>query len=483
LQIIFWMQIAVAFYGYFVLKQYNLIPQIIDFLRVNVENLGAVNLLKIITIWIYLFIPAFFIGGSFPLINGLYLESVEKGTSNTGLVYFWDTFGSILGAFLAGFFLLPQFGFRLTCVIAVIINLLIALLIVPKREWRIFILIFGLLIIVNEYSFYHKNIAPSTLDAPLPTTNIFQSQEKSESYLNNKKIDTSSTPNLALREYPELDKIFGDILFQESSPFGKITIGNNAFQNPENKVLFINYRDMCHSQSHLSESEMGSIVANQIPPKSRVLNIGFGCGFTADAIAQQPNVDFLDIAEINPVVIKGARQFFKQENNNVLENIKTNLHIEDGAEFIRNTQNQYNAIIIDIEEVSIIYSSPLYTKEYFTIANQKLKSDGVLALWAHKGNRVFEKIIYNTLKTTFKNVNIIIIDGFYTFYASNSTENLPTSSINKPLSDSEQKQIQEVIDNSVSLINTLDNKVLEKYFNTQSYFNLPTDYKEDFLIR
>ncbi len=482
LLIIFWMQIAVIVYGYFILKQYYLIPQVIDFLRANVESVGFANFLKIIIIWIYLFIPAFFIGGSFPLVNGLYLESVEKGTRDTGLVYFWDTFGSILGAFLAGFLLLPQLGFRLTCVVAIFINLLIALSIAPKKKWYIFILLFGLLILINEYFFYQKNKINIIPDDSTPLVHALQPQENlSSSFLTDKPTNKNLMASAAIPEYPELDKIFGNILFQENSPFGKITIGNNAREQDGNKVLFVNYRDMCHSQSHSSESKIGVLATSNLPENSRVLNIGLGCGFTAGAINQQKTVTKLDVAEINAVVAKGTSQFFTKENGDVLNSPKTTLLIEDGAEFIRNTQNKYNAIVIDIEEVSVIYSSPLYTKEYFTIAKNKMSDDGILALWAQRGGEEFEKIIYNTLRSVFENVEIIMIDGFYTFYASSSSTRMPDPALAGRTTSLAKQEVKKVLDNPINLINTLDNQILEKYFDVRAYFNLPIDYEEEFI--
>jgi spermidine synthase len=460
LKIIFFMQLAIIIYGYLILRQYNIIPHIIDFLKSNIDYPSLVNLIKTSIIWIYLFIPAFFIGGSFPLVNGLYLESVEKGTRSTGIVYFWDTLGAIFGGMLAGFVFLPYLGFRLTCVVAVLINLVIAFAIAPKKIWQIILIVAVLLIIFNEFWFYKSNSRQ---------TNITSSTKNNH-----------TTKTLA-PEYPELDKYFGNVLFQEVSPYGRITIGDNAFGDTGNKVLFINYRDMCHSKSHESESIMGTLVADKSPGGSRILNVGFGCGFTAGAIASSNNVSKFDIAEINPVIPKASGVHFKTENGDVLNNPKTTLNIIDGAEYIRNTYNKYNAIVIDIEEVTIIYSSPLYTKEYFALAKNKLTPDGVLAVWAFRGTDSFEKVIYNTLKSIYKNVSLITIDGFFTFYASDSTKNLPLSITGGQPTESEQKTFNQLVGWTNQEINTLDNRTLDKYFSVKNTFNLPTNYSEKYL--
>ena len=173
---------------------------------------------------------------------------------------------------------------------------------------------------------------------------------------------------------------------------------------------------------------------------------------------------------------KGTSQFFTKENGDVLNSSKTTLFVKDGAELIRNTQTKYNAIVIDIEEVSVIYSSPLYTKEYFALSKNKMSSDGVLALWAHRGGNEFEKIIYNTLKSVFNNVSVAMINGFYTFYASNSKTIMPDFALANVVTSATDQQIKDVLKNPIDLINTLDNPILEKYFDIRSYFNLPVNY-------
>lgn len=445
-KIIFYMQLAIVVYGFFILKQYGLIPQIIDYFNTHVANKTLSGLLENSVIWIYLFIPAFFIGGSFPLINGLYLEEVDKGTRNTGMVYFWDTFGSILGAFLAGFLLLPYFGFRVTCLIAVSINLVLAIFIAPSKIWRVMLTILIILMVGYEYWHYQG-------------------------------LESYSSPNSKAIIYPELDSIFGDILFQEMSPFGRVTIGNNAAGLKDNKALFINYRDMCHSQKTNNMTYVGKLLAGKVPENSHLLNIGFGCGFTASAMAGEKNVSLLDIAEINPVVIKGVKKHFKDENGDVLNSPKTTLMITDGAELIRTTKDTYQGIVISIEEVTIIYSSPLYTKEYFEIAKKKMAPNGVLGIWGYNAGYNFEKVLYNTLGVVFKNVTVDVVDGSYVFFASDSLDYLPQNT------SKDQKGVTEMLRIPNTEINTLDNKALEKYFTSQNYYGFDKNYNEEFFTR
>jgi spermidine synthase len=85
----------------------------------------------------------------------------------------------------------------------------------------------------------------------------------------------------------------------------------------------------------------------------------------------------VDTVEIDPVVVQVARDFF---------NVKTSpthaIHVADGRQFLENTENTYDAIILDAYSSKDGKSSipfPLATTEFFKIVYDKLSPNGVLA--------------------------------------------------------------------------------------------------------
>lgn len=450
------MQMAVAAYGYLVLTHYELIPHLLDTLAAEIGPGWAFSAAKGAIVWLYLFVPAFFIGGAFPLVNGLYLARLDATTRDTGIVYFWDTLGSIAGVFCAGLWWLPQFGFRATAVGAVIINLLVVVALLRSTRNRLLILLMLLVLIGIEL--WPHNPSPNTV--PAATSPAGSPPVKRE----------QSAP--LAPEYRHLDDRFGKILFQEMSPFGKVTVGTNVLGIPGNKGLFINYRDMCLSIEHESESVLGTEAVRNLPNNARILNIGLGCGYTAHSIVSARNVGHVDIVEINPVVAQAARSLFAEENGRVLESPKTKLIVEDGASYVRTTLNRYDAVVIDIEEVSVIYSNPLYSREYLEMVKGRLRKGGVLALWAQTGTLEFEKAVYNTLQAVFPHVSVRIVSDMYMFFASEAPLNIVAGS------SEEQAMISRLLATPVDEVNTLDNRVLEKYFSIHDFFDLPDDYRE-----
>ena len=109
----------------------------------------------------------------------------------------------------------------------------------------------------------------------------------------------------------------------------------------------------------------------------RVLMIGLGGGSTQRSYQHYyPNV-MVETVELDPVVVVVARKYF-----GVQETPTHKIHQNDGRVFLRRTTNTYDAIIMDAYTTTRYGSSippHLTTKEFFTLANQRLSTNGVLA--------------------------------------------------------------------------------------------------------
>lgn len=447
LAIIFWMQSAAALYGFGILHQINLIPTLLDFINAHFTNPALAELLKLSLIWVFLLIPAMFVGGALPLINGLYVTSRASSGRDTGTVYFWDTFGAILGALVAGFWLIPYLGLHWTIMLPIGINLLVCLLCTSNAFSRIFTL---LLIVSFALWIFHSLQNTPNENAPTETSD-----------------GTFSTK--------EIDNRFGAQLFQKESPYGRITVG---LEFDDHKTMFVNYRDMCTTRGIEtgSETELSRILA-RVAPKGKALNVGMGCGFTAQALIDSNAFSAVHVVEINPIIREAAQQHFSNENKDVFQPSRAKISIGDGAAYLRTTKETYSAIAIDVEEVNVIYSSPLYTKEYFEIAKQKMAPNGVIGVWSFAVNAEFARVLLNTLSAVFTYAEFYPQETGHLFFASN------TPLIGMPILEKEDLiTIKSKVDSHPNNeLNTLGKMNLEKYYNMGKIFSLPEDYDEKYL--
>jgi spermidine synthase len=103
-----------------------------------------------------------------------------------------------------------------------------------------------------------------------------------------------------------------------------------------------------------------------------MLIIGLGGGSIPKKIQREfPNIE-IDAVEIDPEVIKMAKDHF-----NVKENNNLRLHAQDGRLFLNRTQNQYDIILLDAYFTDAM-PFHLTTKQFFEMAQKKLTPNGII---------------------------------------------------------------------------------------------------------
>lgn len=433
-------QIAIALglsfwaYSFFALPE---IGQINRFMNQFLGRFGDESLLVIQSLffWIFLFVPAFLFGGAFPLSLAM-VGSEDKAFPSK--IYFFDTLGGISGALISGFILIPNLGLAKTIILTQVSIFLSLLFLLENKRARIICLLAMMLSIAHFI--YAIKAGP-------------HKSSRIEGFR------------------------FGDqILFQKESSYGTVTVAQRSIGpfHPPYKTLYIDYRNMCHTNADLSRSErqLGNFAMENVGSNAHILNIGLGCGITASEVAKSSKMAKLDIVEINSVVIEANKKFFQIENGGLATNPNVHIIENDGAMYIRQVENQkYDSIIIDIEEPSIVHSSALFTDEFIAEYKAKIKRNGLVAFWTFFSNPNYSKILVNTFQKNFNFVEYRVVGNAITLYASDSPLNIPESQ------GQMDRQRQAFIKQSlVSEINTLEYRALLKYFNINSVFSLPAHF-------
>lgn len=107
-----------------------------------------------------------------------------------------------------------------------------------------------------------------------------------------------------------------------------------------------------------------------------VLMIGLGGGSTQRSYAHYHPDVAVETVEIDPVVFRVARQYFRFE-----ESPHQKVHIEDGRLFLRRSQAEYDAVMLDAYVQSRYGSALPYhlvTKEFFELVKGRLTTNGVV---------------------------------------------------------------------------------------------------------
>ncbi len=104
----------------------TVVPNIYSGMTSNGTSLAVVETLVFALVTVVLFIPAFFMGGVFPLVSKLAVSSEARMAQVLGRLYAVETLGSTIGGLLTGFVLLGSLGQQGTIMAAAGVNLLLA---------------------------------------------------------------------------------------------------------------------------------------------------------------------------------------------------------------------------------------------------------------------------------------------------------------------------------------------------------------------
>lgn len=159
----------------------------------------------------------------------------------------------------------------------------------------------------------------------------------------------------------------------------------------------------------------------------KVLILGGGEGATLREVLKHKSVRSATMVDIDPVVIEFAKKYLQEWHQGAFDNPRTNLVIEDGYKFIKETRETYDTIVIDLTDP--IKDSPsqlLYTKEFYEDVKKIVKGGIVTQATSPSFSLETFSVIYNTLKQVFKKVSVSIVyvpafDGLWGFvYASDN---------------------------------------------------------------
>jgi spermidine synthase len=326
-------------------------------------------------------LPTFLMGASFPLVTKIYTGNARQLGRSIGNVYAINTVGSILGAFCAGFVLIPLLKIRPSIVLMVALNTGIGCLLVftglratKAAEGRGTKPVFqGIGIGVPILNVGLAVILLLTLSQPLfLKSTIYKTQRPGDEVVDYKEeIDATVT---TLKDDEGVYRLYVD---------ANQAADASRWDSPSHRVI-----------AHLP------LLLHPNPKRSLV--VGFGMGLTSHSIAQH-GVQ-VDAIELSKGVISAAQEHFKHVNGNIFENRLFNYKVNDGRNHILMTQTKYDMISTGIIHPLVSAgSSNIYTEDFYKLCRRILTEDGVMCQWVplHRLPEAHYKMIVRTFQHVF----------------------------------------------------------------------------------
>ena len=327
------------------------------------DNAGdAVRLLRVELAWVFalLVVPSFLFGAAFPLaVEVVAGRGSGRAAYTTGRTYAWNTLGAVAGSLLIGFFVLPSAGAESSLyvcagahVFACALLLVSSPAMAPVARWGLA----GLLLASTS-------VAYRTLphwDRELMSGGLY-------------KYAADMEPG----EFLDFLRR-GELLYYEEDRVATVSVkkvGRRVSLAIDGKVDATNADDM------LTQRMLAHTPLLLHPEPRRVLVIGFGSGVTAGSVLTHP-VETVEAVEISTGVA-GAEEFFREVNHDVVDDPRFTFRIADGRNHLLLTEEPYDVIISEPSNPWMAGVSGLFTRDFFSLARERLTPDGLFCQWAH----------------------------------------------------------------------------------------------------
>jgi len=163
-------------------------------------------------------------------------------------------------------------------------------------------------------------------------------------------------------------------LYTGQSEFQRIDV----FESPEfGRFLTLDGYMMLTERDEFIYHEMIVHVPMAVHPAAKnVLVIGAGDGGVIRELCRYPEIEQIDMVEIDPLVVAVCREYLPQTACR-LGDERVRIFYEDGLKFVRSKSNQYDLIIVDSTD-PFGPGEGLFTKEFYGNCYKALNEDGVM---------------------------------------------------------------------------------------------------------
>lgn len=270
-------------------------------------------------------VPLFLLSMSEPFIIRLQAEHIETAGKGAGLIFGLSTMGSLFGALIAGFYLIPNFLIGNIFTVLAVLTMLFAVL--------------GLLLTKTSVKLLGMAIVLFLLSIALP---VYHYKENSSSIIVHR--EPSFYADLKVIDLPRVRILLMD---------GGVQTALSRYE----------------SQSLLPYTDLFAHILFEKPKKDSVLVLGFGGVGVSKLIDKNISVDYV---EIDPKVVLLAKEYF-----NYIEDQNDSIKVADARRYLRNVDKTYDAILIDLSNgISVV--PHMYTREALSLVKERLNLDGIV---------------------------------------------------------------------------------------------------------
>ncbi|MBN2410580.1 fused MFS/spermidine synthase [candidate division KSB1 bacterium] len=357
----------------------SLIPVIESSLKLNVH--WQYIIVRFSEAFLIMIIPSFSFGAIFPSVIKYLNKNIRAISISIGKAYALNTLGCITGALLTAFVLIPALGTFYSMLFISVLSVVLG---------------HRFLAVHWERTTARRKLFSVFTTAALIVIMIFCA--------------------VHFKKYPWERKGMDLIYFYEdSSSLVTVYTGElGYYQYTDNTIVTFPIGNTAASAVQRLQAQIPLLVHKN--PKD-VLVVGLGYGVTTGAFAEYDSINMVETVEIVPGVIR-AVSLFREFNNDVDNLPNSKIYSGDGRYYLKHTDKKYDIISSNVCESDLPGSASCYTVDYFKLAKQKLKKDGLFCIHFFGD---YGPILIKSLKKEFRYVDAYLAYSQTLFFVASQT--------------------------------------------------------------
>ncbi len=197
------------------------------------------------------------------------------------------------------------------------------------------------------------------------------------------------------------------LLYDEKSPFGHIQVFDTPFFG--HMLALDGIIQVAEKDEFIYHEMMVALPALLHSHPKNILIIGGGDGGAAKQALRIKSVEKIVQVEIDENIVQVSEKFLPSVSEGALRNDKVELVIADGKEYIQNSKDKFDIVVLDLTDP--LPGGPaeeLFAEPFYQDVKRILSDDGIMT--THCGSLLFQpdeaKMLTNRLKRVFKEVTL-----------------------------------------------------------------------------
>ena len=311
------------------------------------------------------------LGAIFPVVVKACAGNLATIGRSVGTLYSANTLGAIIGAFIAGFILLPAIGAEKTLYLGAFINTVLG---------------FVLLWVARPVGMVPAAFATLcgvvlTIGAAL-TVGGWDHLLLLSAQASKRRLQTSAFTYKSFDAWQKSVHALYVAKFWADGPCSNVGVLYAPSQHTT--ILATNgHVDATDGADMPVQSLVSGFPLLLKPDAQNMCVIGWGAGQTVGTATLFP-VKSIEAIELEPNVIT-ASKFFHHVNGKPEEDKRVHIQYNDGRNFLLATNEKFDIIVSEPSNPWQAGVCNLFTQEYFQVCKERLKKDGLLSVWLQTG--------------------------------------------------------------------------------------------------